>query len=259
MTAIADILERSFFEAGLTTELQHATPTQTNNAMQTLATLIDFLYGTNAGEYLQPWPLGNFGRTTQSRMSLSEQMLRWPQQNARLVAVNEEAITVYLPTDPSDGARIGIMDPLNHLAAAPVTIDANGRSIENVGNVVLNTNGTNRIWFYRGDLGNWVRIVPLVITDEMPFPSDYDQMFIIMMAMRLNPAYGRNVSSVQAQFLKEFRQQFVARYVQSAPLAINPEVSLTSRQSFNTYQDYWYGGGNTDAFNRGMDGWWWGP
>ena len=255
MTVVADLIEKSFFEAGLTTELQHATPTQTRNAMDTLANLVKFLYGGVAGEYFTQWPLGNYGRSANSRPIDNTQVDHYPPINSMLVAVNEQAITVHLPVEPSDGARIGVIDPFNRLATYPVTIDGNGRAIGGAAQAVVNTNGSAPIWFFRADLGNWVLITPLLITDEMPFPEEYDQMFILMMAMRLNPAYGRNISSVQAGWLKEFRQQFTARYVQSAPLQINPEVSFTSHQSYDTFQDYWNGGGTQDAFNRGW-GWW---
>lgn len=251
MTAVIEIIEGAFFEAGLVTELQHATPTQTENAMKKLASQISFMYGAEAGEYLQPWPLGNFGRSTQSRMAVSEQVLTYPMQNSRLVAVNELARTVYLPTDPSDGARMGIVDPFSRLAAFPVTIDGNGRTIESAASVVVNTNGATTLWFFRGDTGNWAKVTPLLVTDEMPFPSEYDDMFQIQLAMSLNPQYGRNISSVQAGMLRHYKQQFIARYVQSGFLEINPEISFPTLQSYDNFADVWLGGGTTDYFNRG--------
>lgn len=252
---IAEILEKSFFEAGLTTELQHATPTQTRNAMDTISDVIAFAYGTTVGEKLNPWPLGNFGRSTQSRTLPTLQVLQRPWINSELVAVNEEAMTVYLPVDPSDGARVGLIDPFSRLASVPITLDGNGRTIEAAATKLLNTNGTNTTWLYRADLGNWAKLSPLLITDDLPFPADYNRMFIILMAMHLNPAYGRNISSTQAQFLKGYQQQFQARYVQSQPLEINTDISFGTRQSYNNWADAWFGGGSQEAWDRG--GWWW--
>lgn len=255
MTRVADIIKDAFYEAGLTTELQHATPTQTARAMTTLDSIIKFLYGTDAGEELNPWPLGNFGRADQSRMTPSEQMLTYPPLNVRFVCTNENAITVNLPVTPSPGARFGVMDPFNRLSTAPITIDGNGRTVDGAANITVNTDGLNAIWFYGDDTGNWKKVTPLLITDDMPFPSEYDQMFIIMLAMRLSPVYGRNQSSVQAQFLKGFRQQFMARYIQEAPLQIDPSISFQSFQSYDNFaQSYW--GLSTNAYNRGI-GWWW--
>lgn len=252
MTTVAQIIEDAFFEAGLTTELQHGTPTQTRRAMTTFAGVVQFMYGTDVGELLQPWPLGNFGRSTQSRMSLSEQQLRYPMQNSRLIAVNENALTVNLPVNPSDGARMGIVDPFGRLSTAPITLDGNGRTISGEPTVVIDTDGDSSVWLYRGDTGNWAIVSPLTISDEMPFPTEYDEMFKIMLAMRLNPVYGRNLSSVQAMFLKEYRQQFAARYVQSAPLEINPELSFPTLQSYDNFAGAWFSnGGTTDYFNLG--------
>lgn len=258
MTAVSEIIEDAFYKAGLTTETQHATPTQTRRAMTTFAAMVKFLYGPVAGENLAPWPIGNYGRTTLSRTSIDEQTWRFPPINSNIVAVNENAFTGYFPVNPSDGARIGIIDPFNRLATVPVTLDGNGRTIEGASQVVLNVNGTNRTWFYRADTGNWARLNPLTLTDEMPFPEMFDEMFKLLLAADLNPIYGKNMGAMQLQFLKEYRQQFTARYVQSAPLMINPEVSLTSRQSYETWQDYWYGGGTTQEWERGYNGnWWW--
>lgn len=254
MTQVATILEKAFFEAGLVTELQNPTPTQINNAMDTLSGIIKFLYGTDVGEMLNPWPLGNYGRAAQSVMTPSGVMLTYPPINSALIAVNETAVTLNLPVQPSPGARMGIIDPFNRLADYPVTINGNGRSIEGGASVVLNTNGLNTLWLYRDDTANWVKVTPLLITDEMPFPDEYDQMFIIMMAMRLNPQYGRNLSSVQTIFLKEYRQQFVARYLQSMPLQIDPSISFPTFQSYENYANAWWGN-STEAFNRGYSGW----
>lgn len=254
MTQCADILENAFYEAGLTTELQNATPTQTNKAMDTLAGIIKFLYGTSAGEQLNAWPLGNFGRAAQYKYLPSLQVIQRVPLNAQLIAVNENAITVNLPVNPSDGARFAIIDPFNRLATAPVTVDGNGRTIDGTPTVTFNVNGYSALFFYRDDLAKWVRVTPLLITDEMPFPDEYDEMFKIMMAMRLNPVYGRNLSSTQTMFLKEYRQQFTARYVQSMPLQINTDISYATRQSYDQYADAWFGGANTQNFDQG--GWW---
>lgn len=254
MTQCADILESAFYEAGLTTELQSATPTQTTKAMDTMTSIIKFLYGASAGEYLNAWPLGNVGRAPQYQYLPPLQVIQRVPLNAQLVATNENAITVDLPMGPSDGARFSIIDPFNNLVAAPVTVNGNGRTINGAPTITFNVNGYSAIFFYRDDLANWVRVTPLLITDEMPFPEEYDQMFIIMMAMRLNPVYGRNLSSTQTMFLKEFRQQFTARYVQAMPLQINPDISYATLQSYDQYADAWFGGGNTQTWDQG--GWW---
>lgn len=253
MTAIADIIEGAFFESGLTNELQHPTPTQTEKAMRTLSGIIDFLYGTDVGEHMQPFPLGDYGRETQSRGNFDPQFIQRPPINSQLIATNNASMTVYLPVNPSDGARIGVVDPFSRLASVPITLDGNGRTIGGAAQHVVNTNGTSQIWLYRADLANWVPVTPLEIADDMPFPSDYDRMFTYLLAVQLSPAYGNAVNAVQAQFLKEYRQQFRARYVQSAPLQINHDISFPTLQSYDNFANAWYGG-STEAWARGW-GW----
>jgi len=253
MTQVAEIVEKAFFEAGLTTELQHATPTQMANAVDTLAGVVLFLYGTSVGEQLRPWLLGNFGRATQMQRALPSNILQYPPPNVRLIAVNEAALTLNLPGNPSPGSLISISDPHARLATYPVTLAGNGYTIEGAASLVLSTNSANTLWLFRDDLSNWSRVTPLLAADDMPFPGEYDQMFIILMAMRLNPAYGRNISSVQAQFLKDFRQQFDARYVQSLPLQLDQSLSRMSLQSNDAWATGQFDGSN-NAFNLGLPG-----
>jgi len=253
MTQVAEIIEKAFFEAGLTTELQHATPTQMSNAADTLAAIVLFLYGTSVGEQLRPWLLGNFGRAAQMQRTLPSNILQYPPPNVRLVATNEVALTLNLPGNPSPGSLIGISDPHARLATYPVTLDGNGYTIEGAATLVLNTDSVNTLWLFRDDLSNWSKVIPLVAADDMPFPGEYDQMFTILMAMRLNPAYGRNISSVQAQFLKDYQQQFNARYVQSLPLQLDTSLSRMSHQSYNDWSNGQFDDTNA-AFNLGLPG-----
>src|SRR5690606_33021371 len=113
--------------------------------------------------------------------------------NSQLVVTNENSITVYLPANPSDGARIGLMDPLGRLATVPVTLDANGRTIETAATLTLDTASTTRTWFYRGDLGDWQRISDLTTDGTFPFPREFDDYFVTMLAARINPAYEREL------------------------------------------------------------------
>ncbi len=79
-----------------------------------------------------------------------------------------------------------------------------------------------------------------------------------MLAMRSNPAYGVTMDPQSQIRLKQQRQQFVARYVQSAPLQINPDLGFTTRQSYDQYGDTWFGGVNTAIWNQGGTWGWWG-
>jgi hypothetical protein len=114
---------------------------------------------------------------------------------------------------------------------------------------VLNVNGTNREWIYRADLGAWLKISSLIATDENPFPPAFDMMFSILLAMRLNPRYGRTLDDQSAAMLKENRREFIARYVQSQPLEIDDSISwpFMSRQGFDVQRAF----SSREAFDRG--------
>lgn len=83
----------------------------------------------------------------------------------------------------------------------------------------------NREWFFREDLGTWVRCTPLTITDELPFPREFDDFFITMLAIRLNPAYGVALDQQSQLVLDRARTSMRARYRQEKPA--RPPIALS--------------------------------
>lgn len=224
---------------------------QSTEALRLLNALFRGIYGTDAGELFQDWPLGRFGlENPQYQSYFTERQIDRPTINKRLIATNTEAKRVYLTPYPQDGSRMAITDPYGRLAAFPVTLDGNGRTIEGTAEIVLNVNGTFAEWLYRADLGQWVRVSNKLATDEMPFPNDFDNFFIVMLAMRLSPRYGRTLDEQSAMILKQQRRDFVARYLQSAPLEINDSISwpFMSVQSYNNERQFTTG---QQEFNTG--------
>jgi hypothetical protein len=144
---------------------------------------------------------------------------------------------------------MGVADPFSRLSDVPLTIDGNGRPIEGTASIVLNTDGIFREWFYRADLAAWVRLTDLAADDENPFPAAYDNMFMILLAMRLNPRYGRTLDDQSIAALKRNRQEFINRYLQSRPLEIDDSISwpFMSTQGYDTQRAFTSQGG----FNRG--------
>lgn len=254
MTLISSIISDAFRESNILPLGKAPTAAQSTEGLRLLQGIIDAIYGGDAGEFLTDWPLGNFGRESPGYdIPLTAEQINHPSINRRLIAVNEAAQTVYLTLWPQDGARMGIADPFGRLAAFPVTLDANGREIEGAATLLLNANGTFREWFYRADLGDWVRITSLLTTDQLPFPTMFDNMFTILLAMRLNPRYGREMDAQSANILKMGRRQFVARYLQSQPLEIDDSISwpFMSTQSYDQQREF----SSNQAFDRGSYFW----
>ncbi len=249
MTLISSIINDAFREGNIIPLGVAPNTNQAAEALRLYNALIGSIYGEDAGEPLQDWPLGNYGRE-HPNTCITERQLKHPIINRRLLALNEVALTVYLTPRAQDGSRYAIVDPFGRLAAFPVTLDANGRTIEGAATVLLNTNGLNREWFYRADLGGWVKLTALMATDENPFPAEFDNFFITLLAMRINPRYGRTMDAQSAEILKTDRKRFVARYLQSLPLEILDDISwpFMSTQGYDQQRAF---GNSTYGFDRG--------
>jgi hypothetical protein len=255
VTLISSIITDAFREGNILPLGAAPNTLQTTEALRLLNALFSSVYGDEAGESLQDWPLGNFGRESPGyNIPATQFNLDRPTINQRMIALNEEARTVYFPLRPQDGSRMGLADPFGRLSTVPITIDGNGRTIEGAASILVNTDGTYAEWFYRADLGGWVRLTSKAAADEMPFPADFDNFFITLLALRINPRHGRTMDEQSAMIFKSEKRKFVARYLQSLPLEILDDISwpFMSRQSYDQQREF----SNNRAFDNG--GYWWG-
>lgn len=255
MTLISSIIVDAYRESNMLPLGRNPTVNQATEALRLYNAILDAIYGGDAGERLEDWPLGTFDRDTtdyEFEIPYTDERLRHPPINQRLIAVNTEPLTIWFTVKPQDGSRMGIADPFSRLSAVPVTIDGNGRPIENAASILLNTNGLFREWIYRADLSRWLRITDMLATDENPFPKAYDTMFIVLLAMRLNPRYGRQIDAQSFKVFQKNQREFIARYLQSRPLEINDSISwpFMSRQGYDTQRAF----SSQRGFNRGNYG-----
>ena len=153
--------------------------------------------------------------------------------NSRLMLDLTAAIDIYLTPSPMDGARFGVVDVAGNLATYNAVIRGNGRQIEGASSITLNTNATKTNWFYRGDLGNWVKVTALLASDQSPFPSEFDDYLTTFLALRLNPRYGATSSEEQVEMFKRCGRQLRARYKQTTE--VGSEDSLV-RLTWRRYQ-----------------------
>lgn len=223
MTLVSDIIKEAFEESGLLTDTEYPTRTQFDKALIRLQRIVDSVYDNEAGVKLTDWYLGNNGVYQAEPTFEFVRSEIYPYQNTRLVANNTSNITVYLPYKPNDGARIQIVDPKGTLGTYTVTLDGNGRSIENSATLAASTDG--RTWFYRADQADWVRIAALTSSGDLPFPSQFDDYFIIALAKRLNPKYGSTSHIDSERRFLETRRKLQSQYAQSYQTPI--DASLT--------------------------------
>ena len=256
MTLISSLIADAFREGNILPLGRAPSANQQTEALRLFNGLLNAIYGDDAGESLLDWPLGTYGYESPNfGPPYTPYCIEHPNINRRLIATNTEAKTIFLTPFPQDGSRMGIADPFGRLAAFPVTLNANGRTIEGANlTVLLNVNGTFREWLYRADLGQWVKITALLATDQNAFPADFDNFFITLLALRLNPRYGRKMDDQSLAIFKSERKKFVARYLQSQPLEIDDSISwpFMSTQSYDQQREF----SSNRAFNRG---WYGGP
>lgn len=252
MTLISSLILDAYRESNIIALSAVPSDPQNTEALRLYNALISGIYGTDVGENLADWPLGDYGVDPNNYCPPIAQTLRIiqnPPINSRLIAINQVAITIDLTRKPQDGARYAILDPYGRLATYPVTLLGNGRTISGLTGVVLNTNGLSREWLYRADLGDWVQLTQKLLTDDNPFPAEFDNLWIVLLAMRLNPRYGRALTDMSQTILAGQRRNFIARYINSQPLQVDDSVSwpYMSKQGYDTQRSF----SSQGAFNRG--------
>lgn len=257
MTTIASIISSALRETNLIPLGVSPTMEQSTEAFGLLSTIVAGVLGNEAGENLVPFPLG------QNDIESPRGYPWWSNElpgnvfvpvNSRIMCNLTAAGLVNLHPMPHDGARMGIVDVSQNFAEFPLTIVGNGRSIEGDAEMTYSINGEIREWIYREDLGNWVTVIPLDPNGSMPYPPEFDDMFIIMLAMRLNPRYGQIMHPASVEALKSGMSKFSARYKQSTT-QMPSESGLLYLTSFNRYYgrtaNRQYGDPN-DFFNAGF-------
>lgn len=210
---VSRVIQQAYRESNLIALEADPSANQTTEALERLNSLIAALMGFEVGDALFDWPVGTENLLASTTWN-SQQWERVVAQ-ARIIVNLQSPTTLYLPPDPDDGARIAVVDPRGLLATYNYTLNANGRVIEDATSLVLSTANLNREWIYRADLGQWVRFSTLADSDNLPFPSAFDDYFITKLAMRLNPRYGRSMNEQTAVMLSMQENKLRARYHQT--------------------------------------------
>lgn len=166
----------------------------------------------------------------------------------RLLVNSTVPRTVFLDPAPYDGARFAVIDAGGTFASAPFTVAADTRKIDGQDQVTLNTNGAIAEWMYRADLGQWVRVSPLDLDSNSPFPSQFDDYFIIKLATRLHPRYLVQTAQETLMHYREIQRKFKSRY--STTQEVNSEPALY-RLRGRRYLDYFIEDSSL-RFNRGI-------
>lgn len=239
MTTIRTLITDALREGGILALGETPTAAMSDEALRRVNTLFRSYLGNELGNDLVNVSYGQNGlstpyaKATDASTSIDSSFLP---ENVNLLVNLSEAKTVYLPPNPRDGARLAIADISGNFNTRNLTVNANGRKIENAATVVLNTANVTAEWFFRADLGNWVRVSTLTLDDESPFPAQFDDFWTTSLALRLNPRYGESISPETAETLRRARSQFRARYRQSSQ--VDSEEALLRLPSMRGYLSY---------------------
>lgn len=240
-SSASDIIRRAYREANVLGINSAPTTAQQSEGLDRLNTMLAGVLGFEAGIDIADL---NIGGTFDQSWSTS-----WfVPPNARLVMEQTGARTLKLHPQPYDGQRLAVADGLNNLATYPLTLDGNGRMIEGAAQITI-SDSNPRQWLYRGDMAQWLKMIPLALDDIMPFPIEFDDFFAITLGMRLNPAYGLALGQDSAAWLARCRNAFQARYRRPRPQNVLPTRELLGGRR----QGY---GPPNSAFNIGWGGPW---
>jgi hypothetical protein len=256
MTAVSDIITSALRETNLIPLGVTPTDAQKAEAFGLLSTIVAGVLGNEAGEQLTPLPLGRNEINSPSGYPWWDNQLPgniFVPTNVRIMCNLTGEGTVNLHPRPHDGARMGVVDVSQNFDINHLTIKGNGRSIEGDDEMTYTTAGLVREWIYREDLGNWVTVVPLDVDGEMPWPPEFDDMFIIMLSYRLNPRYGQVIHPASTEALKVAMAKFSARYKQSdtqVPVENGLTYLTNYYRSYGQYTNRQYGD-PTGFFNTG--------
>jgi hypothetical protein len=238
MTLASSIITDAYRESNLIPMGNSPNANQQTEALGRLNSIILSTVGYEAGDDLDDLNIGG----AYDQASLTNEFIP---DNARLLLNLSSAATFNLDPYPFEGQRVSFVDVAGNLATYNLTLNGNGRQIEGASSLTLDTNGDSRQWMYRADLGQWVKITTLLYDDSLPFPPEFDDYFITMLAVRLSPRYGQTVTGETATALKRVRNLLRARYHawKQVRSDLNPRGFLEDR--------YAHGDTSTTDFNAG--------
>jgi hypothetical protein len=226
MSTAGEVIAQAFREGNFTAVGATPTAEEIAEALPRLRNLLATLYGNEAGEAYRDWyvpsalvvaaPLRSpFAPASDPAVSSADSWA-YPAQNVRLLVKTTIARTVYLPANPSDGARIMVLN-IGSTGSLNLTLDGNGHLIDAATTKTDTlTNLSGKWWFYRADRGEW--LVQAGIASEstpMPLPDEFDDYFVCGLAIRLSTRFQVKVDDATVARFNSMQRRFKQRYRQS--------------------------------------------
>lgn len=256
MTLVSSIINDALRETNIIPLGQLPTDDQNTEGLRRLQNLVSSVLGNEAGDPFTNVPLGQNEIQSPSGYPWYSNELPgkvFMPANIRIMCNLTADGTVYFDPKPDDGARMAVVDVSQNFGTNALTLYGNGRSIEGDDAVTMDTSGDTREWFYSADKGNWAKVTNLTLTSDMPFPEKFDDMFIIMLAARLNPRYGQSLDPASQMMLQRSRTQFRAQYKQltQAPVEDGLLFLTNNNRLYGRYANRLFGD-SVNYFNVGF-------
>lgn len=253
MVLVSQIINEAYRETNLIPIGQSPSSVEQAEAVLIFNRLVKSVFGNEAGDPYINLSIGNNNvvpNTFQNYDTIPTN--NWfPPTNSRIIFNNTSSQTLNLNPAPIDGERLSIQDASGNFSTRPVTLIGNGRTIDGAISVSLNTNGLVREWFYRADVHDWQTISDLNANSALPFPVEFEDLFIIGLALRLNPRNGTQIDPASVSTYNKLLSKFRARY--TLVIQQSPELALlrTSGVPYQIYRNLGRFMTTTQLFNSG--------
>ena len=227
MTTIRQIVTEAFRESNLIQVGDAPDGAEYQEAEAKLLSFIRSVFGAEFGENL-------------SSVRIEDTDV-WFTPNTRVLVDEKTVPEIILPDRPMDGERFAAIDVRNVLSPTKtLTVKTRTGLINGTTQVVLNSPGEDVEWFYRADLNQWLPVTPLTSDSQLPFPSEFDDFFILWLAFRLNPRFGVETRPESVQAYQRIRKLFMARYKQKTAQPSELGLLFTPGVRWQGY-DRWLG------------------
>lgn len=227
---VSECISAAYREADVTTIGTDPTTAESTEALSLFNNFVLRLFGTEFGENLQDWPVPPPTGQTRVPDSLVSPDLgsTWylvPTVNRRLLLAVTANTTIKFPATPNDGAQIMFVDVGS--TGIDLTLSGNGRLISGQTSIVDTPQTFNgQRYFYRADLASWELVEELGLNDPLPLVSDWNDLFVTYLAIRLAPRNAQKTTEETATIYKSLLSKARARYRQEEATAIaDPAVS----------------------------------
>lgn len=246
---ISEIIECAYQESGVKALGVLPTAVEVKYALTRLNSIVSMLFGNKISTNVIDWAVSP---TRSAPLTTENQALPFPKGdtdeanvvstshvlntsetrkyipvNCRMVCDIEYETNVWLHESPHDGAKVSFVALKQ---TADFIINANGRKIEGHDEIFIPYIGDNspRTWFYRADLADWILLKPLVETDTSPLPSDFDDLLICALAIRLSAVNGQEPRSGTLKQYDELLRMLENRYMSVQTSARNGSDIMTT-------------------------------